>query len=256
VSADSVELGLRESYLRRAFFLQTNLILLGGAALFSLASASALPLFVGLGLEAVWLLIGPNLGVVQRLLRRPPSIQPVAPQPERAAPPRPALEPLYANRAALFERVLRDIEEHAQRLDAASQRHVRSRIEFVGRSFSALCESHQRVSKYLAGTLEVTLLEEIARQKRAFSAEKDLALRLAIRQSVVLAERRLEQRGHAEKSLRAAAIRLETFERAAGAVRAQAQALGLTGEVVAELEALCTELGSEAGAEEPPDHFR
>jgi hypothetical protein len=247
-----VESSLPESYLRRAFLLQYNLILLGGAALFSLASASPLPLLAGAGLEVLWLALAPNLAAGRRLLDRVGAEAAVA-APESAPPepaPRPVLEPLYQHRVGLFERILADIRAGAARLDAASQRHVNAGLDAIARSFAASCEKHQRVSKYLASTPEAGLLEEIDRQKRAFSAEKDLALRLAIRQSIALAQRRLDQRAHLEKSLRTATVSLETLERAAGALRAQVQALGLTQELIVELDALRHEIGNDTGDED------
>jgi hypothetical protein len=244
--------GLPEGYVRRAFLLQYNLILLGGAALFSLASASALPLLVGLALELLWLVVATNLAGVRRFLDEPAQDLALGgAEPEPAAPPpRPVLEPLYANRAALFERLLGDIREQTRRVDAATDRHVTASLEAIGRSFAGLCENHQRVSKYLNATPEAAIVEEIERQKRAFTAEKDLALRLAIRQSIALAQRRLEQRAQLEKSLRAATIRVDTLERATGALRGQALALGLTQELIAELDALRHEIGSEVSEEE------
>ena len=49
------------SYLKFAFKDQHNLVLLLGAASFSLAFASPLPVLVGAGGEALWLLVGPRL---------------------------------------------------------------------------------------------------------------------------------------------------------------------------------------------------
>ena len=49
------------SYLGAAFTVQYNLILLGGSALFSLASASPIPIAIGAGAELLWLAIGPRL---------------------------------------------------------------------------------------------------------------------------------------------------------------------------------------------------
>src|SRR6187549_3235107 len=54
------------SYLSSAFYSQYNLILLGGSALFSLASASPLPLLVGVAAEALWLGLGSRLPAFRR----------------------------------------------------------------------------------------------------------------------------------------------------------------------------------------------
>ena len=54
------------NYLSTAFYSQYNLILLGGSALFSLASASSLPLAIGCGLELCWLGLGSRLPTFRR----------------------------------------------------------------------------------------------------------------------------------------------------------------------------------------------
>src|SRR4051812_45664086 len=54
------------NYLTPAFYSQYNLILLGGSALFSLASASPLPLLVGVAAEVLWLGLGSRLPAFRR----------------------------------------------------------------------------------------------------------------------------------------------------------------------------------------------
>src|SRR6185369_16690223 len=54
------------SYVSIAFYSQYNLILLGGAALFSLASASPLPLLIAGVAELGWLSFGPRLPAFRR----------------------------------------------------------------------------------------------------------------------------------------------------------------------------------------------
>src|SRR6478752_4073268 len=53
-------------YLSTAFYSQYNLILLGGSALFSLASASPWPAIVGVAAELGWLSFGPRLATFRR----------------------------------------------------------------------------------------------------------------------------------------------------------------------------------------------
>jgi hypothetical protein len=257
-----------ESYLRRVFLIQYNLILLGGSVLFSLASASPLPLLAGLVLEVAYLGIASNLGAMRRYLDGRDAKEPVAesePAPAPAADPVPVavpvpapvpvpdpLDPAYAKRLAIFEQTAREMRDLAGTLDAASQRHLNAGLEAVVRSFARLCESHQRLSTYLAATPEAAISEEIARLKREFSAEKDLGLRLAIRQSIGLAQRRLEQRTQLETSLRTTNIRLVTLERAALSLRAQARAAGLSRQVLAEVDVLRREAATDLDDDATP----
>ena len=249
-----LEPNLSASYLKRAFLLQYNVILLGGAGLFSLASASALPLLAGLGLEVVWLAVAPNVAAFRRFLDQVPAeAPPVSEEPAPSVappPPRPSLDPPYASRAASVEKALGEVRELGGRLDAPSLRHIGLGLEAIAHAFTGLCENHQKLSKYLSSTPEAALTQEIETMKRAFSAEKDLGLRLAIRQSMTLAQRRLEQRTSAEKSLKTLSVRIETLERAVGSLRGQAQALGVNQAVMAEVDALRHEVGTDVIEEE------
>ncbi len=63
------------SYLKHAFKDQHNLVVLFGAACFSLAFASPLPLFVSAAGELLWLLLAPRLPTFRDWVDRQLSIQ-------------------------------------------------------------------------------------------------------------------------------------------------------------------------------------
>jgi hypothetical protein len=250
MSAVQTATSLPESYFRRAFLLQYNLILLGGSLLFSLAQASPRPVLTGLLLEIAWLGIGSNLGFVRRWLDRR-VLEPASAE-LTAAPvsTRPALEPAYAGRAATFEQTVGEMRGLASVLDGPSRRHLNAGLDALVRSFARLCLSHQRLSKYVASTPEAAVRDEIARLKSDFSAEKDLGLRLAIRQSMALAQRRLEQREQVENAMRTANLKLVALERAAVSLAAQARAVGPNRQLLAEVDALRHEAGTDSSVQE------
>src|SRR5262245_52855818 len=60
----------RRGVFGRAFWNQYNLILIGGAGLFALATFSWLPLLVGAGAEALWMVLGADSGPFRRWVER------------------------------------------------------------------------------------------------------------------------------------------------------------------------------------------
>jgi hypothetical protein len=241
------DLPFRPSYLARAFSLQYNLILLGGACLFSLAAASALPFAVGAGAEVLWLCVGSNLGGVRRWLDGRAAVaapEPLpAPASERA--PEPVFERVYSHRINLFDRALAEI--RALGMSRADPRFVSAlaRLNPLRQTFLAACEAHQGTARFLESTPEDELTGELERLQRVLGQEHDLGARMGIRQALVLAKRRLEQRQGMTSELTTLALRLETVERGVAHLLKQGRALGGTKELGAEIEALSAELGAE-----------
>lgn len=235
---------LAESPVKKAFLVQYNLILLLGAALFSLALASPIPLLVGAVLEALWLSVGANLASVRAYLdRRETASLSVAPAPSSR---RDALEPVYASRLATMAFAVDDLQKLATTLDAPSQQHASQQFDAILQTFTELCEAHQRLSRFVAGTPEAGILAEIERLKRDYSQQKDPGLRLAIRQSLSIEQRRLDQLAQLENALRTASIRMQSLERATESLRSQGQVLGLNQQLLQEVDALCRDVGADS----------
>ncbi len=241
----------RPSYAARAFTVQYNLILLGGAALFSLAAASPWPLAVGVGAELVWLLIGSNLGAVRRWLDRREvfaevspalavAVEPAAPEP---APP-PALDREYQQRLATLERVLGELRSLAgPRADPIYRRAV-ERLDIIHAAFRTTCEAHQGIVHFMAATSEADLTREAEQLQQTILAEKDLTIKLTLRQALVLAKRRIEQRQAMGAELGALALKLGTVERAVAHLFTQGRALGGTAKLAAEIDAVVVTLAA------------
>jgi hypothetical protein len=236
---------LRPSYFARAFSLQYNLILLAGSALFSLAAASPLPLAVGAGTELLWLFVGSNLGGVRRWLDR----REVFSEAEPAGLPAPetatelVFDRVYSHRINLFDRALAEI--RALGMSRADPRFVSalSRLNPLRQTFLAVCQAHQGTARFLEATPEEEFSSEVERLQRVLGQEHDLGAKMGIRQALVLAKRRLEQRQSMTGELTTLALRLETIERGVAHLLKQGRALGGTRELGAEIEALAAEIG-------------
>jgi hypothetical protein len=234
----------RSSYAARAFFLQYNLILLGGSGLFSLASASPLPLVAFAGAELLWLLLGSNLGSVRRWLDRR-EIRVEEPAPPSAVEPAkaPVFDRVYQQRVNLLEEAFSELRALAgARPEPTFQRSLRQ-LDGLRASFHALCESHQGTTRFLEATPEAELASEVERLQQALAAEHDLGAKMGIRQALVLARRRVEQRHALITELTTLALRIETIERAVAHLVRQGRTLGGNAQLGAELDALVAQIG-------------
>jgi len=233
----------RSSYAARAFFLQYNLILLGGSALFSLASASPLPLAAGASAELLWLLIGSNLGSVRRWLdgREPVAEAPATPEP--TPPPPPVFDRVYEHRVNLLEQAFKELKALAGVRSEPTFVRSLGQLDGLRATFHALCESHQGTTRFVEATPEAELASEVDRLQGVLAAERDLGAKLGIRQALVLARRRVEQRQAMITELSTLSLRIETIERAVAHILRQGRALGGNAQLAAELDAVVAQVG-------------
>jgi hypothetical protein len=231
----------RPSYAARAFTVQYNLILLGGSALFSLALASLVPLAAGAIGELVWLLVGSNLGPVRRWLdqRAAPAEEPA---PEEVEPPAaPTLERVYRHRLNILDQAFNELRSLGHARSDAAFRASLGQLPVLRRAFEATCHAHQGVQRFLDATPLAELAGELEHLQQALGAEQDLVAKMGIRQSLVLAKRRIEQRQGKQTELNTLSLRLETVERAVAHLIRQGRSLGGNAELARELDALATQ---------------
>lgn len=243
------------NYVARLFQVQYNLILLGGAALFSLASASPFPLIAALALEALWLGVGSRMASVRRWVDARDAF---AVEVEKEAVVKSALDGLeseYASRVLALEHGLGELKSAEVGADNPDPAATQQNLGKIGAAFVKMCHTHQRLGGVVNTMPEAELGEEVQRLKQAFSAEKDLGLRLGIKQSIALAQRRVDQREKMVSTLRNLSVRLDSVERSVADLRGQARAVGLNAEVATEIEALATELGSDSLPPPESDDF-
>jgi hypothetical protein len=242
-------------YAARLFQVQYNLILLGGAASFSLASASPWPMIVAFGFELAWLGVCSRLPAFQRWAD---SRDARALEVESHAVTKGALEGLaseYSSRALAIEHGLGELRVAKVAVDSPDATRTQQRLATIGAAFVEMCRTHQRLGSVVHAMPEAELNEEVQRLRQAFTAEKDLGLRLGIKQSIALAQGRLEERRNLMNTRRNLGLRLAAVERTIADLRAQARAVGLSAPIAAELGALITEITADAQAARPSDDF-
>lgn len=215
-----------DHYLSTAFYSQYNLILLGGSALFALASASPVPLAIGVAAEALWLGVGRRLPAFRRRVD----------------------ERLESERRALLDdqvsQGMRGLSaEHTSRLLALGQSiswlSVRARgdaleraalleLETLRPAFMRLCLLRERAQQRLDELRASPPEHEVAELARAYSAEKDLGLRFTLHQAIKSAHKKVEQQATLHDVQRQVELKLSLVEQAVSNLRSQQQ-LGLSG---------------------------
>ena len=86
-------------------------------------------------------------------------------------------------------------------------------------AFERSSKLHERLLRFLSQSSKEDLERDVGKLTEAFSNEKDLGLRVTLRQALILAQRRLEQYGRIRALERATELRLGMIESAAGHVR-------------------------------------
>ncbi|HEX6765322.1 MAG TPA: hypothetical protein VF103_07585 [Polyangiaceae bacterium] len=230
-------------YPARLFMIQENLVLLGGAALFSAASASLLPLALSAVGEVLWLGIGTSSPAVRSFVdRRAASALRV--RADRVATGSiQSLDADYSRRVLMLDRAFGDIRDIGGRKPSPTFERAVARLETLRPVYLGLCESHQRIARFLGASHESELVSEIERLKATFAAEKDLGVRLTLRQAIGLAQRRIEHRNAMAQTLRSIGIKLESVERSVAYLRSQGPTLTSNFSLLDEVETLLSEIG-------------
>ncbi len=217
----------RPSYVADAFSVQYNLILLGGAALFSLSSASPVPLGCGLVLEVVYLLVAPNLAVFRRYAdSRHALVEHASTEPNWGAAAE--LDATHATRAAGFGRALSEVQNRVRTPQALPLALALDRLDGAGPRFVRLCALEQRLERALAATSRAELEAELLRLQAACDTEPDAMQKVSLRLAQNATKRKLAQSQELGAKQRAIQLKLERVE------LAMLEATGLAGQELAQ----------------------
>jgi hypothetical protein len=226
------------SPLRRAFFNQYNIILLGGAVAFAAATMSPLPLLIAAGAEIVWLMIASG----SRHFRRWASEQAAEEvQIQNAASRVTAtrtLEPSYAERVAMVETMASDIRRMVKErgLDPTPLDRQDRGLDGLLMLFVKMAALHQQLTRFSASVNTAHVEEEIVRLGQAVSDEKDPSVKLSLRQALAIGQRRLKQHEVIESQRRAVGVKMTTLEMSFDYLRSHVFGGTSTQELAAEMD--------------------
>jgi hypothetical protein len=160
-----------------------------------------------------------------------------------ASSPSEVLDAEHTRRVAVFDRALAEIREFGRRRPSPAFERAVQRIDALRSVYGGLCEVHQRIERFLATTNEAELTVEAERLKAAFAAEKDLGIRLTLKQALGAAQRRVEHRRSMAQLLRGIGVKLESVERSMAYMNSQGLALTANPRLSDEVDAILAEIG-------------
>lgn len=238
------------SYVSTAFYSQYNLILLGGSALFSLASASALPLLLGLAGELVWLSVGPRLPVFRRQVEEKVDSERRARVDDEVMLGMRSLAPEHNARLLAVGQSISWLVLHAEAsAEGPSERALVAELEAVRPAFLRLCQLQERLGQRLSELRLAPPEHEVARLTHEYAAEKDLGLRFTLHQSIKLAQRKIEQQSHMVDAQRQIELKLSVLEQSLVHLRNQQQLGAAWPDLSREIQGLLAQAGGAATLE-------
>ena len=212
------------SYLSTAFVSQYNLILLGGAALFSVASASPLPLVIGVAAEFFWLALGPRLPAFRRRVDQQADAERRARLDDEVMHGMRGMDQEHAARLlALGQNISWVVMRAEGSLTAPAERAMLFELEQLRPSFLRLCRLHERLLQRLEEMRLSPPEHEVAQLSQAYAAEKDLGLRFTLHQGIKLAQRKVEQQARLVDVRRQIELKLSLIEQSLVHLRSQEQ---------------------------------
>lgn len=211
-------------YLSTAFYSQYNLILLGGSALFSLASASPVPLALGAAAELLWLGVGPRLPVFRKRVEQQVDTERRARVDDEVMHGMRTLGPEHTTRLLAVGQAISWLVLNAEnKVEGAADRALLAELEGLRPVFLRLCQLHERVFARLTELRQEPPEHEVARLSQAYAAEKDLGLRFTLHQSIKLAQKKIEQQARLVDVQRQAELKLSLLEQSLAHLRSQQQ---------------------------------
>jgi HAMP domain-containing protein len=231
------------NYVRAALTNQYNVILITGAVSLAATLASWVPLVAGVVGEAVWLLVAPQLSA----FRRHTDALEVARAPSE--PPRPEMAPEYAERTAVVESLLAQVEQLcASRTDLAptERQEIVRRLAPLLPSFLEICTTHQRLRRAATKVPLGDLQTEVASLHQALNNETDLGIRASLRRGLTVAERRIKQLEGNEAACRSLELALQNFQQSLALLAEATAGLATATEIGAEIESAASQLNRQA----------
>jgi len=204
------------SLLKRALFNQYNYILLGSTALFSATTGSWLPAVIGAGVEILWLVLGADTKAFRHWVAKQESAE--AKQQLRAeiSSLLRGLDQHYTERFEVLMQLNAEVQALAREnkgLETALIADEMAKLEQLLHSFLKMATGHQRLAHYMRENSVADVEAEIADTSRRIKRETDHRVQASLKQSLALAQKRLEKQQQIEGACRALAVQMETVEK-------------------------------------------
>ena len=206
----------KRSLFHRAFWNQYNFIMLGAAALFSIATFTWVPLMLGAGVEALWLFLGSDSSPFKRWVAIQESQEDKDRLKKQAEVSLAALEPGYHQRFRELLACSERIQSLANANPSLETQLIQGEMDKLGQllhSFLEMAVTHQRLGHYLIDNDENDLRKDIEANERAIRNEQDKTVLAGLKQSLALAQKRLKQHQTIEANWRALGVKMDTLDK-------------------------------------------
>jgi hypothetical protein len=207
----------KRSLLHRAFHNQYNYILLGAAAVFSAVTFTWIPALLGVGVEALWLVIGADSSPFKRWVAIQESLEERERLKKRAEASLGNLEPEYFARFKELEQVSERIQSLAKENPSFETALIQSEMDKLGKllhSYLDMAITHQRLGHYLVDNHENDIRRDLEATERALRNEQNAEVAAGLRQSLALAQKRLKQHQSIEASYRLLGVKMDNLDQA------------------------------------------
>jgi hypothetical protein len=223
-----------------AFWLQYNLIMLFGCACFSLALSSFGPLRLGLIVELLWLAVAIGLPkvcawVLERSTETDDQLSHAGLPPELCQ----RIRALRQSAGAIIRAA-----KKARELTPLEQRSLIERVNAIQHAFVRLARSAHQISVSLIRQPTSEIAAEMQRLREASLGEKDLVVKLGLKQALGLLSRRLQERERVLASLRATEVQMRTIDTSLAYMRSLLDQGTSPAACAAELESLAQQLAA------------
>lgn len=225
----------------RAFWNQYNLILLGGAALFSLTTFSWIPLLLGAGAEALWMVLGADSSLFRRWAAIQEGKEAREALEQRTTKALTTLEQSYVTRFHELAELAQEIEKQAKENDSLETSMIQGEMDKLGQllhSFMDMAVLHQRFSHHLAENDYREIRRDIESCERALRDEGDTEVASGLRQSLELARKRMKQHERIEATHRLLGVKMDTLEKSFRYLQSHILSISKPEELSAELDGL------------------
>jgi hypothetical protein len=239
--SDALEKKRNPGLLKRAFANQYNLILLGGAGLFALATFSWLPLVIGAGVETLWLVLGADSVPFRRWVLAQETKEAQAELEQQAQRALAELGPDYLARFEALRALSVEIQDLGEKNRSLEARIIAGEMAKLGRllhGFLQMAVVQQRLGHFLQVDDANDIERDIRSAENQLRSEKNREVAAGLRQSLGLAQRRLQQHVRINDMHRLLGVKMDTLEKSFQFLRSHILGVGTREELAQEIDDL------------------
>jgi len=235
------------SLLKRALFNQYNYILLGSTALFTATTGSWLPAVLGAGAEILWLVLGADTRAFRNWVAKQESAEAQQRLREEISNLLRGLDDHYRQRFEVLMNLNAEIQGLAREnkgFETALIADEMAKLEQLLYSFLRMATGHQRLAHYMRENSVADVEAEIAETSRAIKRETDPRVQNSLKQSLSLAQKRLQKQEQIEGACKALAVQMTTVEKSFDYLKSHILGIGTHAELSAALDDLVNGVAS------------